>query len=298
MLVSGDIRGVIPAIVTPFTADDQIDVEALEAITSFLLGQGVHAIMTTGGNGEFCSLLREEKRLVHEVVVRKARGRVPVIAGTAACSTKEAVLLANDAFEAGADAAIVTPPYYFQHTPDSLYELYRDLAAGSPIPIIVYNNPLYTGNNLPPPLVARLAEVERIIGLKQSNSDLGQFVEIVRLVGDRLSLCTGIDSQFYPALCVGGQGIFSTAACAIPREMVRIYSAFQAGDHEGARRGHEHVQVLNRFLEYDPGYVAPCKYALELLGYSAGSPRRPLPDLTKRERALVRGALTQLGYAV
>lgn len=296
MLKAKDIHGVIPAIVTPFTSSDKVDVKALKAITRYALEEGVHGIMTTGGNGEFCSLLREERRLVHEVVVQEVSGHVPVIACTSACSTRETILLTKDADKVGVDAAIVTPPYFFRLPPQSLYEHYRDLAAASDIPVIVYNNPLYTGNNLSPQLVAQLADIEGIIGLKQSNSDLGQFVEIVRLVGDQISLCTGIDSQFYASCCVGGQGIFSTAACAIPREMVQIYEAFQAGDHAEARRVHKRVQVLNRFLEYDPGYVAPCKFALEVLGYEAGRVRMPLPELTQAEQEAVRAALTQLGY--
>jgi 4-hydroxy-tetrahydrodipicolinate synthase len=296
MLKAKDIHGVIPAIVTPFTSSDEVDVKALKAIIHYALEEGVHGIMTTGGNGEFCSLLREERRLVHEVAVQEVSGHVPVIACTAACSTRETILLTKDAYEVGVDAAIVTPPYFFRLPPQSLYDHYRDLAAASDIPVIVYNNPLYTGNNLSPQLFAQIAEIEGIIGLKQSNSDLGQFVEIVRLVGDDISLCTGIDSQFYPSLCVGGGGIFSTAACVIPREMVRIYEAFQAGDYGEGRRVHDLVQVLNRFLEYDPGYVAPCKFALGVLGYAAGRVRMPLPELTQAEQEGVRAALAELGY--
>ena len=298
MITARDVRGVIPAIVTPFTSDDRVDTEALTAISRFLLGQGVHAIMTTGGTGEFCSLSREERRLVHQTVAQEVRGRIPVIAGTAACSTREALLLTQDAADAGADAAILTPPYYFRLTEQSLFEYYRDLSAGSTLPIVVYNNPLYTGNNLTPGLIARLADLDGIVGLKQSNSDLGQLVEIVRLVGDRISVCTGIDSQFLGCLSVGARGIFSTAACVIPAEMLEIYRAFEAGNHTEARRVHQRVQILNRFLEYDPGYVGPCKYALGLLGHPAGPVRRPLPELNDDEKQSIREALAQLDYPV
>jgi 4-hydroxy-tetrahydrodipicolinate synthase len=106
---------------------------------------------------------------------------------------------------------------------------------------------------------------------------------------------TGIDSQFYPALCAGARGIFSTAASVIPRQMVEIYRHTVKGEHEAARSLHMKVQVLNRFLEYDPGYVAPCKEALEMLGIPVGAPRMPMPRLTDVERAGVRAALEELG---
>jgi dihydrodipicolinate synthase/N-acetylneuraminate lyase len=107
---------------------------------------------------------------------------------------------------------------------------------------------------------------------------------------------TGIDSQFYASVCVGARCIFSTAACVIPREMVRIWDAAQRGDHQAAHAAHERVQPVNRFLEYDPGYVAPCKAALEIIGVAAGVPTRPLPRLTPAELEALRAALGDLGY--
>ncbi|MBI4553293.1 MAG: 4-hydroxy-tetrahydrodipicolinate synthase [Candidatus Latescibacteria bacterium] len=298
MLTADQVYGVIPAIITPFTDDDRVDTDALVPLTDYVISRGVHAIMTTGGTGEFPHLSGEERRLVTETVAAAARGRVPVIAGTAACSTKEAIQLTNDAAEAGAAAAIVTAPYYFKLPVASLAHHYREIARSSSIPIVLYNNPLYTGNDLPPGLIADLADVPGIIGLKQSNPDMGQLVEVIRLVGDRISICTGIDSQFYPSLCVGGRGIFSTAATVIPREMAQVYKAFESGSYGEATVLHMRVQALNRFLEYDPGYVSPCKEALRMLGFRTGPVRSPMPDLTDDERAGVKQALKGLGYEV
>ena len=146
-----------------------------------------------------------------------------------------------------------------------------------------------------PTLMARLAEHDRIIGVKQSNADMGQLVELVRLAGDKMAVTTGIDSQFYPALSIGATGIFSTAASVIPRQMVEVYDLFRKGEREEALRLHMRLQLLNRFLEYDPGYVAPAKEALTMMGFPAGPVRRPLPDLTEEERRAVRGALVELG---
>jgi len=295
MLTISKLRGVVVAIVTPFTEDGKLDEESLKRITNYLLGKGVHGIMTTGGTGEGPHLLREERKAVTQIVVETVKGQIPVIAGTAACSTMETILLTKDAAEVGADAAIVTPPFYFTLPDNCLYEHYERLAASVDIPVIVYNNPLYTGNNLRPELIAKLADIDGIIGLKQSNADLGQLVEVIRLVGDKISILTGIDSQFYPSLCAGSKGIFSTAACVVPQQMVDLFNAFAKGNHKAASAIHMKLQSLNRFFEYDPGYVAPCKEALIMIGLPAGPVRKPLPHLTEQHRTQIRQALSNLG---
>lgn len=294
-LTAGDLRGVIPALATPFNDHGGVDTDGVGRLVEHVIAGGVHGLMVTGGTGEFVHLSRGERLMVTAAAVEAASGRAPIYAGAAAASTEETLALTRDAAKAGADAAIIVAPYYFGLPQDALAGHYRELAARGDLPVVVYNNPLYTGNNLTPATLAGLAEVEGIVGLKQSNADLGQLVETIRLAGQRFAVLTGIDSQFYPALCAGARGIFSTAACVIPAEMVAIYDAFLAGDHERARALHLRVQVLNRFLEYDPGYVAPCKEALALLGLPSGPVRRPLPDLTPEERAGIRAALAELG---
>ncbi len=298
MLTAKMLHGVVVAIVTPFTRDEALDLPGLERLTEHLIRSGVHAVMTCGGNGEFVHLSREEKRLVTERVVKAARERVPVIAGTAACSTREAIELTRDAQAAGADAAILVPPYYFKIPDDALYHHFAAIAKAARFPLVVYNNPAYTGHNLSPALIERLARVPGIIGLKQSQADMGQLVEAIRAAGSRIAILTGIDSQFYPALCAGARGIFSTAACVIPRQMGGIYAAFRKGDHRTALRVHNEIQALNRYLEYDPGYVNACKAALDLLGLPGGPVRSPMPPLTAGERAAIRRALRDLKLLV
>ena len=289
--------GVIPAIPTPFTPDGaSVDEAALRRVVRHVVDGGVHGIMTTGGTGEFPHLTREERRRVTEVVVSETAGAVPIFAGTAACSTWEAIALGEDAAAAGADAAILTPPFYFRIPDEMLYRHFAEVAASEALPVVVYNNPLYTGNNLSPALIASLMELDGVVGLKQSNDDLGQLVEALRLAEHSgRSLCTGIDSQFYAALCVGAAGIFSTAAAIVPVQLVRLYDLVQEGDHDAAREQHRQLQPLNRFLEYDPGYVSPTKEALQMLGLDCGPVRRPLPDFPEGERAALKDALAGLG---
>jgi 4-hydroxy-tetrahydrodipicolinate synthase len=289
--------GVIPAIPTPFTADGrEVDVDALRRIVRHVVDGGIHGIMTTGGTGEFPHLSREERRLVQEIVAAEAAGAVKIFAGTSACATWEAIELTRDAAQAGADAAILVPPYYFGIPEEMLYGFFADVAAAGVLPVVVYNNPLYTGNSLSPTLIAELMKVDGIVGLKQSQDDLGQLVEALRLAEQTgRNLCTGIDSQFYAALSVGAHGIFSTAASIVPAPMVRLWDLVQEGDHEGALAQHRLLQPLNRFLEYDPGYVSPTKEALRMLGLDCGPVRRPLPDFPDSERPALEDALAGLG---
>jgi 4-hydroxy-tetrahydrodipicolinate synthase len=289
--------GVIPAIPTPFTPDGrEVDVEALRRIVQHVVEGGVHGIMTTGGTGEFPHLSRDERRLVTEVVASEAAGAAKIFAGTSACSTREAIELTVDAAEAGADAAILVPPYYFGIPDEMLLAHFADIAHAGVLPVVVYNNPLYTGNALSPPLIAELMQIDGVVGLKQSEDDLGQLVEALRLAeGSGRNLCTGIDSQFYAALCVGASGIFSTAAAIVPGPTVRLFELVGRGDQDEALAQHRALQPLNRFLEYDPGYVSPTKEALRMLGLDCGPVRRPLPDFPEAERPALRAALAGLG---
>jgi len=152
------------------------------------------------------------KRDVVAAVAAAAKGKVPIIPGTAACSTREAILLSNDACEAGADFVIVTAPYYFKLPDSSLKAHHVTIARNVGCPVIVYNNPLYKGNPTSPALIAELLKEKNIVGVKQSSVDMGQLIEMIRLAPEGKSLCTGIDSQFYPALCAGASGVYSTAA--------------------------------------------------------------------------------------
>ncbi len=295
----GQLRGVIPAVVTPFGLDGSVNYQVLEQLADHLTGQGVHGIMATGGTGEFPHLSDEERFQATRAIVSGADGRVPVIAGTAACTTRDVLRLAEHAAEAGAAAIISVPPFYFPLPDTALADFFTSLADNSPLPVFIYNNPLYTGNPLSPPLLAELLQHPRIAGLKHSGTDLGELVEVIYQIRftRELDKClmTGIDSQLCGALAAGADGIFSTAACVAPRQVVEIFALVTAGDIMAARAAQLRMQPLNRFLEYDPGYVGPAKEALRLLGFEVGYPRPPLPGLDAGQRERLRQALARLG---
>jgi len=295
MITAKDVKGVIAAIATPFHPDESLDPEGLKTLTQYLIDGGVDGIMAVGGTGEFPHLDRQEKKAAIAAICSRAKGNVPVLAGTSGCTIRECLQLMADAKEAGADAAIMVPPYYFVLDEAALFNHFNILAEANILPVVVYNNPLYTGNPMGPALLARLMSVDNIIGLKQSQTDMGQLVEVIRLAETGASICTGIDSQFFPALVVGARGIYSTAATVIPRQMKRIYTLFQEGKIQEARDLHLNIQILNRYLEYDPGYVSPAKEALRMLGLPAGPVRRPMPELTQAQRDGLRSALKAIG---
>lgn len=295
MLTSRDIQGVIAAIATPFKENEDLDLEGLKTLTRYLLDGEVDGIMAVGGTGEFPHLNREEKKTVIRTVADEVKGAVPVIAGTAACSIRECSELMIDARDAGADAAIMVPPYYFILNEEALFFHFKTLADKNILPVVVYNNPLYTGNPMTPALLANLMQLNSIIGIKQSSADMGQLVEVMRLTEGDASICTGIDSQFFPALMAGAAGIYSTAASVIPAQMKKIYTLFRENKFFEARALHVKVQELNRFLEYDPGYVSPAKEALQILGLPAGPVRGPMPALTAAQKAGLTQALANLG---
>jgi 4-hydroxy-tetrahydrodipicolinate synthase len=291
------VKGVIPAVITPFDDQDRVNLEALATIVEHLLDQGCNGIMTTGGTGEFPHLDRAERKAVIATSVEASRGRQPVIAGTAACSVREALALSEDAVAVGAAAVILVPPYYFPLPEAAILSFFFAIADRVPAPVVVYNNPLYTGNAMRPSLIVELLQHPNVIGLKQSQSDLGQLAEVMRMVrtdgGSDRSILTGIDSQFLAALAIGSDGIFSTAAGIVPGTVVDLYRRFMDGDLAGARAVHDRLQALNRHLEYDPGYVAPAKEGLRMLGFDAGAPRAPLPGLTDLQRDELRAALSE-----
>jgi 4-hydroxy-tetrahydrodipicolinate synthase len=295
MVEGKDIKGIIAAIATPFSNNEEVNYSGLRKITEYLIEGGVDGIMTTGGTGEFPHLTREEKTLVIKTIVQECKGRVPVIAGTAACSTRECLQLMKDAKDCGADAVIMVPPYYFVLNEEAIYIHFKTLAQANILPVVIYNNPLYTGNPMSPALIVKLLGIMNIIGLKQSSVNLGQLVEIIRLAGKNVSICTGIDSQFYAALSIGAVGIYSTAGWIFPRQMKEVYNLYLQGRLEEARTLHTKLQVANRFLEYDPGYVSPAKEALNMLGLPAGVVRRPTPNLTGQQKKDLREALKEIG---
>ena len=262
-------KGIIPAMVTPFSKEGKINVAALRKLTNYLIEGGVHGLFPVGSQGEFYALTYEEKKLVIETVVEEARGRVPVYAGTGAITTREAIGLTKMAEAAGVSAVSVLTPFFIHPNETELFEFYSAIAKSTQLPVLLYNNPGRTGVNISANFVVRASKVENIVGIKDSSGDLTLTAEYIRRTGETFSVLAGRDTLIYGTLCYGGKGAIAATANVAPKVIVEIYEAFMAGDHKKALAAQYRLAPLR--LAFDLGtFPVVIKEALNLIGIDAG----------------------------
>lgn len=286
--------GIIPAMVTPLTADDAINERALRRLANHLIDGGCHALFAIGSQGEFWAFSAEEKQRVWEIVVAEARGRVPVYAGTAAVTTREAIALTRLAEKAGADAVSVLTPYFISPNDNELFDHYKAIAESTTLPVLLYSNPARTGVRLSTSLVARLAEVPNIVGIKDSTGDLELAAEYIRTAPEKFSVLMGRDTLIYAGLLYGAKGAIAATANVKPRLVADIYDKFLAGDLEGARRAQRALAPLRLAFSWGT-FPVVIKEALDLMGMEGGPSRAPVGPLTGEQRERLKGVLKDMG---
>jgi 4-hydroxy-tetrahydrodipicolinate synthase len=284
--------GSMPAIITPFH-NGAIDAEALERLVEFHVTSGVSAIVPCGSTGESATLTHQEHADVLRLVVKFVKGRVPVIAGTGSNSTTEAISLTRAAKEAGAAAALLISPYYNKPTQEGIYLHYKAIAEATRFPLIIYNIPGRTASKIEATTIARLAELEHIVGLKEATGSLDEVQEVLRLCGNKLELYCGDDSLTLPVMAVGGVGVISVTANFMPKQTADMTAACLRGDWAMARRLHYAMLPVMRvlFAETNPIGV---KAALAMMGYCRDELRLPLLPMSDAPRARLRAAMQQL----
>jgi 4-hydroxy-tetrahydrodipicolinate synthase len=286
-------EGVLTALVTPFR-DGEIDESALRALVERQIEAGVDGLVPCGSTGESATLSHAEHRRVVEIVVHATRGRVPVVAGTGSNNTREAVELTLYAKEAGADGALLISPYYNKPTQEGLFLHYAEIARRTAFPLVLYNVPSRTSSNMLPTTVARLADLEQVVGIKEACGNLAQISEVIdRCPGD-FSVLSGDDALTLPILAVGGKGVVCTTSNVAPSEMVSLVRSFRSGDLDAARRCHLRLLPLfdALFSETNP---IPVKAALQLIGAIGPEIRLPLTPLTAPNRERLQVVLKELG---
>jgi 4-hydroxy-tetrahydrodipicolinate synthase len=231
------IRGAIVAIVTPFR-DGKVDEEGLRNLIEFQLENGTDAIVPCGTTGESATLDHAEHKMVVETTIDAVHGRVPVIAGTGSNSTAETIELTKHARSAGADAALVITPYYNKPTQEGLFQHFKAVSDACSFPMVLYNVPGRTSVNMLPATVARTAELDDVIGIKEATGSMQQASDIISLCGDKITLLSGDDFTAFPLLSIGGKGVISVVANVAPRDMADMVDAFEAGDMDKARGLH------------------------------------------------------------
>jgi len=270
-----------------------LDVQGLERNIGFLLSCGVHGIVPCGSTGESATLTFEEHEKVIEIAVDKVNGRIPVLAGSGSNNTAEAVRLTKAAKDIGADGVLVISPYYNKPNRSGLIKHYTKLA-DLDIPVVMYNVPGRTGQNLEPDLVAELACHPNIVAVKEASGNIGQISRIIEETQDEdFKVISGDDNITLPIMALGGSGVISVVANVDPKRMVAMYDAMIRGDFQKALVLHFAMSPLFRSMFIDTNPI-PVKKAVELLGMAGGPVRLPLDDLDEKKTEQLRKILATI----
>ena len=287
-------RGSMVAIVTPMRAGGALDFEALARLVEFHIDNGTDAIIAVGTTGESATLDYEEHIAVVRKVVGQVKGRIPVIAGTGANSTREALHLTQHAMEAGADGCLLVTPYYNKPTQEGLYQHYKLIADSVAIPQILYNVPGRTACDMKPETVERLADIPNIVGIKEASGSIERIRELVRRLGDRMDVYSGEDGIAAEAILNGAKGTISVTANVAPRAMHEMCAAALAGDRDQTEAIDSRLAELHKalFLESNP---IPVKWAVGQLDLIPPGIRLPLTPLSDALHPAVLAAMRQAG---
>lgn len=279
-------HGAIVAIVTPFI-NNELDEQGLVDLIEFQIAGGTHGIVPCGTTGESATLSFAEHKKVIELTVQTVKGRVPVIAGTGANNTAEAIELTESAKASGADAVLSVTPYYNKPSQEGLYQHFKTISEAVDIPTFLYNVPSRTSINMLPETVARLAAVENIIGVKEASGSLQQISEVIRQCPDDFIVLSGDDFTSMPTVFIGGKGVISVTSNVYPRAMADLMEAALAGDIAKANEIHYKLFPLMSSMFAAPNPV-PAKKGVELMGkIKDGLPRLPLTEIDEKALATV-----------
>jgi 4-hydroxy-tetrahydrodipicolinate synthase len=285
-------RGIIPAMVTPLTPEEKIDLRGLRRIIDFLLDGGVHGIFIIGSTGEFYSLPIEDKRILIEATIESVGKKVPVYVGAGAITTRDCISLVHLAESCGADAVSVLTPMFISPSQDDLIKHFSAIARETKLPVILYNNAPRTGVNITADAVEKLSKVSNIVGIKDSSGDFtltGEYIRLTRYRED-FSVLQGRDTQILAGLTYGAKGAIAACANVAPKICSDIYNKFLAGDYTGALEAQFAIAPLR--IAFNLGtFPAVIKDALNLMGLDVGNCARPVNPLTDEERKKLKNIL-------
>lgn len=290
------LRGVFSFSATP-TKDDgaTIDFDRLRSHLDYQIENRVHGIAILGSTGSNGSFTEKEREELIKVGTKHINGRVPVMAGTGSLTTDEAVRMSRHAEDVGADAVIVVPITYWPLTDNEIYEHFSRIAKAIKIPLVVYNNPGTTGVDIKPPLLARLAEIDNIRGVKESTGDLSRITQILQLTKGKMTVFHGWEPITLQGFCAGAEGWCPGLPNILPRESVQLFEyVVDKKDLRSAQELFDRMFPLCKMMG-DHGYIRIVHTALQMMGRSVGEPRRPIRQLDKAHHDQLRGLLQDLG---
>lgn len=276
--------GILAAVVTPFTAEGEVDLPGIQKQVDHIVGNGIHGLVPGGSTGEFTTMSVEERKQVNAAYVEAAAGRVPVVAGTGALSTAETIELTRHAKESGADAVMIVPPFYGAQPFEELVHHYAAVSEAVDIPIMYYNLPDATGVELTADQFTELAQRTNVTCFKDTGGDAPKFAEILLHRGADIQALNGFDTLTFDALALGAQGGVWGAASVIPALCAELYETLAVkGDLARARELWQKIHPICSFLE-SHNYASAIKTGVELVGVPAGPARLPVEPLSDEVR--------------
>ncbi|MBQ9016321.1 MAG: 4-hydroxy-tetrahydrodipicolinate synthase [Firmicutes bacterium] len=289
-------KGMFVPVVTPFKEDQSIDFEAFKEVIDYVVGSGLDGILIAGSTGEYHTMTLEEQMEVIKKGIEYVDGRVPVMAGVGRYTAAETIDLAKFAGDCGATWGLVLPPYYQATTDENVIEFFTEIADNSPVGIVIYNNPLSTGVELDPELVATLAKHPNIVSIKDTSDMIhtAQTIALTRDIED-FTVFQGYEHTILPALAIGAEGGFAILMNALPKEYVKLYDLVKQNKWKEAADFSMDMAKLYTAMEAEP-YPAPVKAMMQLLGVPGGVCRKPLPDASAELKASMKEELKKLGY--
>lgn len=295
MLKIEELRGVIPPIVTPVDEDENVDEHGLQKVIDHVINGGVHGVFVLGSNGEFYALDFENQKRAVEITVNHVNGRVPVYAGSTAITTKDCIKLAQAAERAGADAITVLTPMFIKPNEKELYNHFETIAKSTSLPVMLYNNPEKTNNNISVSLLEKLAKIDNIVGIKNTSLDFAQTVEFIRVTKNikNFKVLSGSDYFIYATLVYGGAGCVAGTANVAPRLVSDIYDKYIEGDYQGALEAQYNLIPLRNAYNYGT-FPVVMKECLNLMGMEIGSPVRPIEHCSEETLMRIKKVLCHM----
>jgi len=300
--MSAKICGILTPHMVPLDGQGRIDEAELRRYVDWMIAKGVHGLYPNGSTGEFVRFTPEERREIVRIVCDQARGRVPVLAGAAEASARETIRACETYAGYGARAVAIVSPFYYRLSPESVYAYFREIALNSPIDVTLYNIPMFA-SPIDVATIKRLAEFERIVGIKDSSGDVAvmmRMIGAVRPMRPDFSFLTGWDVVLVPMMLVGADGGTNATAGVVPELTRKLYDLFQAGDLGGAMRIQFRLLELFDAMLYSADFPAGFRAGVEIRGFRMGASRQPLSDKQQIDRVglerVLRCILSDFGY--
>ncbi|WP_044099675.1 4-hydroxy-tetrahydrodipicolinate synthase [Acinetobacter pittii] len=288
------IQGSIVAIVTPMLKDGGVDWKGLDKLVEWHIEQGTNSIVAVGTTGEASTLSMEEHTQVIKEIIRVANKRIPIIAGTGANSTREAIELTKAAKDLGADAALLVTPYYNKPTQEGLYQHYKAIAEAVELPLILYNVPGRTGVDLSNDTAVRLAEISNIVGIKDATGDVPRGKALIEALNGKMAVYSGDDETAWELMLLGADGNISVTANIAPKAMSEVCAVAISKDEQQAKTLNNKIANLHNILFCESNPI-PVKWALHEMGLIDTGIRLPLTPLAEQYREPLRNALKDAG---